>query len=456
MNIIPQDNNLTRKSPLFFSKRVLLVIFAILLGAAVYTGAHLHQVAKERTEIKEAHSQLNSFTYGLLSADAWKEIMRNIVAQKVSNFQFTEDQKKFLEEKTVKILDQLLITAEKVLNRRSSELGKIKTHFARSYITTARKNTSEFAKNLNKQLQDPATLEKLKEFALDQFDAFAATTHNNPEHQRIFLRLLTENNALSVPEFNQAASRTIADMDRQSRYHAVVMAAIVLVFLLGWRYVLGHPELERPFFIYSAVMGLVLLATSLSIPMMEIDARIGRIDLKLIGESVQFDEQVIYYRSKSLMQVVWLLVKNGKIESILVGVLLVVFSVVFPVTKLITGVIYLRGKERFNRLPIVQFFAFNSAKWSMVDVFVVAIFMSYIGFQSILRSQLSNLNVQTGAVQSVTTNHSSMQAGFILFTVFVLYNMVLSEMLKKISKSNVLHPLPNDRAPQLASARESE
>jgi hypothetical protein len=135
------------------------------------------------------------------------------------------------------------------------------------------------------------------------------------------------------------------------------------------------------------------------------------------------------------MQVVSLLIESGKGDSLMVGFLLIMFSVLFPVTKLVTAVFYLRGNERFNNSKVVQFFAFKSGKWSMADVMVVAIFMSYIGFESILNAQLPHLSVKNDIVQTITTDASSMQIGFILFTTFVLYSMLLSEMLKRITSS---------------------
>jgi len=166
---------------------------------------------------------------------------------------------------------------------------------------------------------------------------------------------------------------------------------------------------------------------------MEIDARMKSVDLVLISEHLRFGEQVIYYRSKSLMQVVSVLLESGKADSAGVAVLLVLFSILFPMTKLISSVLYLRGTKRIKNSKLVQFFVFKSGKWSMADVTVVAIFMSYIGFESILHAQLPHLNMSTSLVESVSTDASSVQPGFILFTTFVLFSMGLSVVLKRIT-----------------------
>ena len=70
----------------------------------------------------------------------------------------------------------------------------------------------------------------------------------------------------------------------------------------------------------------------------------------------------------------------------------------------------------------------------MADVMVVAIFMAYIGFKGILDSQLTGLNLMTPSIASITTNQTSLQPGFILFIGFVLFSLILSVILKRISK----------------------
>ena len=73
-----------------------------------------------------------------------------------------------------------------------------------------------------------------------------------------------------------------------------------------------------------------------------------------------------------------------------------------PILKLTSTLVtlYAKGKWKTNRY--VHFFAFDSGKWSMADVMVVAIFMAYIGFNSILNDQLKGLNVSGGSWQMIT------------------------------------------------------
>jgi hypothetical protein len=169
--------------------------------------------------------------------------------------------------------------------------------------------------------------------------------------------------------------------------------------------------------------------------MIEIDARIQSLDFRLMGETISFKNQVLFFQSKSIVDVVGLLIRTGKYDAIIVGVLILCFSIVFPVTKLLSAGIYILSRRGWAKNRVIEYFAFKSGKWSMADVMVVAILMTYIGFNGILDSELSGLNIHNDTLTSITTNQTSLQPGYIVFTGFVLYGLVLAQILK-----NLTHP----------------
>ncbi len=69
----------------------------------------------------------------------------------------------------------------------------------------------------------------------------------------------------------------------------------------------------------------------------------------------------------------------------------------------------------------------------MADVMVVGILMTYIGFNGILESQLSALNIHNESLVSITTNNTSLQPGYIVFVGFVVFGLILSQILKNIT-----------------------
>ena len=74
----------------------------------------------------------------------------------------------------------------------------------------------------------------------------------------------------------------------------------------------------------------------------------------------------------------------------------------------------------------------------MADVMVIAIFVAFVGFQGILGPEMARITRDTSSMRSVATNETSLQPGFILFLSFVLYGLILSLILTRITKKNEL------------------
>src|SRR5581483_8049641 len=114
----------------------------------------------------------------------------------------------------------------------------------------------------------------------------------------------------------------------------------------------------------------------------------------------------------------------------IVAVLLLTFSVIFPTLKILTLAFTLGRPEWRRRYLILRFFAFESSKWSMADVMVLAIFMSYVAFNGVISSALGGL--QAPAVQiAIPTDSSQILPGLYLFLGFVLGSLFLSWKLER-------------------------
>jgi hypothetical protein len=174
------------------------------------------------------------------------------------------------------------------------------------------------------------------------------------------------------------------------------------------------------------------MIAGISLPMIDIDARLAELKLDVLSSQIVFYDQVIFFQTKSILDVIYILITKGKIDSVLVGIMILAFSVLFPITKMISSIIYLYNKEEHGTL--LKILTFRSAKWSMADVMVIAIFMAYIGFQGILNSELGKINMEQEHVNLVTTNKSNLQIGFLIFVCFSLSGLILSEILKYITK----------------------
>ena len=165
----------------------------------------------------------------------------------------------------------------------------------------------------------------------------------------------------------------------------------------------------------------------------EVDARIKTLSFALMSQNVSFNNQVLFFQSKSLSGIVITLLNQSKPDAITVGILILVFVIIFPVLRLIFTGIHMLTRKEIAQSKIVKYIAFEFGHWAMADVMVVGVLMTYIGLDGILESQLSNLNIHNSFLTIVTENITSLQSGYYIFVVFVLYSLVLTTIIKRIT-----------------------
>jgi hypothetical protein len=164
---------------------------------------------------------------------------------------------------------------------------------------------------------------------------------------------------------------------------------------------------------------------------LEVEVRITKLDATLLGTPVEFHDQSLYYRSKTVLEVFQTLIHMGRPEMTLVGVLVILFSVVFPALKMLALGACLFRPTLLRTSRLVKLLAFELSKWSMADVMVLAIFMSFVAFNGVIGSAWDGLRDMPNVQQvSIPTNASRILPGFYLFLGFCLSSIVLSKKLE--------------------------
>lgn len=418
----------------------LMVLFLTpVLAYAVWCGCTIRTLSHERAVIKKDYSELNNIQHGLLSVDAWKDNLLDIINTQISQFDFTEKQEDTLRVELNKILNSLVTKAVTMVNEKQTTFkGKVAKFAVNNFIEVdeVRSKVPEFTNTIIKEIKKPQSKERLKYLAQDKVKEFAAATHDSISGGLDLVLLLAKYDAADIPEFNKKVAIKIDHLQEQTYLNTFAMIACLSFMLLLWLIFRNKKILYTPLFIMSVLLALVVLAVGLLAPMIEIDARINELNFELIGKHLVFNDQVIFYQSKSILDVVHILITEGKADAVLVGILILIFSVLFPITKLLCTEIYLLGNEKWKKNGFIKFFAFKSGKWSMADVMVVAIFMAYIGFKGILDNQMEHLNVKTKSLATIATNETSLQPGFILFIAYVIFGLILGVILKKITSES--------------------
>ena len=93
----------------------------------------------------------------------------------------------------------------------------------------------------------------------------------------------------------------IQEADAQlNKYYLIVLASAGLGFIL---LTAGRPALARAAVVVLMLFCMVMLVGGVLSPMIEVEVRITRLDATLLGSPIEFREQSLYYRSKTVLEV---------------------------------------------------------------------------------------------------------------------------------------------------------
>lgn len=420
---------------------LLVVALTPVLLYAIWNGYQIRSYSHERAEMRKDYSEVNNVQYGLLSVDRWKENIFGIVNRQIDEFEFTPQMEDSLKRELNSVLGAVLNKAEKMVTKKQTTFkGRVTKFAVKNFVDVDayKRKVPEFSQTIIDEIKKPGSKERLKFIVQDKLKEFAEATHDSISNAERLQNIMAKYGCSEVHEFNKKLGKRARHLNEQTYANTFVIIGCLTLFLLLWIVFRNKRNMYTPLFVMCVLLALVALITGLLAPMIEIDARIKELSFDLIGSHIMFHDQVIFFQSKSILDVVHILVTAGKADSIFVGILILIFSVIFPITKLISTKIYLLGNERWKKNKVIYFFAFKSGKWSMADVMVVAIFMAYIGFKGILDNQMHNFNEKGKSLGAIGTSETSLQPGFILFIAYVIFGLILAVILKKITSEEKL------------------
>ncbi len=273
---------------------------------------------------------------------------------------------------------------------------------------------AELGKPENKQAVKNYLAGVLAEGAKNTFGAVDMTWYS---------AILKQHGCADATACRQELGHRIAEADADiARWYLTALGATALAFIL---LLAARRRLRWYHVLLLLLFCVVLLAGGILSPMIEVEARITRIAFTFFGTPLSFPEQVLYFQSKSVLEVFRTLIEIGQPEMWFVGMLVLMFSVVFPTVKILTLGFCLNRPDWLRKYRIVRFFALESSKWSMADVMALAIFMSFVAFNGVISNAMGSMR-GPGVQLVIPTDSSKLLPGFYLFIGFVLASLFLS------------------------------
>ncbi len=407
-----------------------LAVALIFLLPAIWFSWKTVDGLAERRLVRTDLAEITSARYGILSADQWRTIIGPMLNAQVDKIDL-KGQSKGLRPMVERSLNALLDNIKTQMTQPSAKSpGKpaVNPMFVNMIINSLRPHVPEYTTVVMAELTKGDTQKSFKDsirvVLADAVKNTFATTD-----MTAYNAILKHYGCSSGAACEETLGKQIAESDKQlTRDYLIVLASAALGFIL---LMVGKQTLSRGAVVVLMLFCLAMLAGGVLSPMMEVEVRITKIDATLLGTPVEFQDQSLYYRSKTVLEVSRTLLQMGRPEMTVVGVLVILFSVVFPTLKLLalSASVFRPSLLRTNRL--VKLLAFELSKWSMADVMVLAIFMSFVAFNGVIGSAWDGLREMPNVQQVlIPTNASKILPGYYLFIGFCVSSILLSKKLE--------------------------
>jgi hypothetical protein len=405
-----------------------IIIVSVILCHQIIANSISNQ--KNKTD----YAELNHIKYGLLNVEEWKRQITVILDEEINRLSLSIKNERELRKQIEILLKTLMDAIDKRIKEENSgsAVGWLKQAFINTFISMEdlKKGIPQYADAIINEMTTSKTRGRIKTLLNKKLEQYSNQTFNKRDTSKIG-SILRRTGSRDIESARINLNKIIL-----AKHDLIVKESIVLILLSVILFSLSGFSRQplAPLRYILLVVSLVLLLTAgVTTPAIDLEAEISQMSFMLMGHPVNFENQVLYFQSKSILDVFWIMIVHKDIQMKFVGVLLITFSIIFPLLKLASTLGYYFNYHQARENPVIKFFVLKSGKWSMADVMVVAIFMAYIGFNGIITSQFVKLSSSTPGLELLNTNGTSLQPGFYLFLTYTLLALFLSGFLTRNS-----------------------
>lgn len=426
------------------------ILFVILIGLTAYgavEGIGLYQNQQKISKLKADYADINKINYGLFNLDLWKKKAMNIFDSKIGEFKIKPEVYGQLEKEVMVYLDdvyQEYIGSGKLVNEmiaEAEESGTVNKFFLKMIKgnigeqiqkLNIDKQLPTIAKAISKEIKanEPKIRYYIEEGIQDMLFAGAEDVEITDPRTAIYKLYGAEDlegaNASLISQIEELDPKIDNALERVILILGIsIILGLFLYKILGFKLFVSH----------WTIASIVLLVLGVSMPMIDLDARLNSFQMDLLGSKIGFDEQSLYYQSKSILDVTSTLIKEGAADLKILGYMILMFSVIFPFIKLLLSALFLFSKKVSNS-RLAKGIIFHLGKWSMADVFVIALFMAYIGFHGLITSQLGEISRNETGFAIETLNYSRLAPGALFFTSYCMLSIIIGIIINRHDQRN--------------------
>ena len=408
-----------------------LVLAALLLLPAIWFSWKTVDGLAARRLLRTDLAEITHARYGILSADQWRTIIGPMLNAQVDKLDLKGQSKSLrpmVERSLYALLDNIKTQMTTPKPGAQGKPGGVNPIFVNMIISSLRPHVPEYTDVVMVELTKPQTEKSFKD-SIRGVLADAVTNTFGTTDMTTYNAILKHYGCSDGVACEATLAQQISAADRKlNRSYLTVLTSAALGFIL---LLTGKPALSRAAVVVLMLFCISMLAGGVLSPMLEVEVRVTKLDATLLGTPIEFRDQSLYYRSKTVLEVSRTLIEMGRPEMTLVAILVILFSVVFPALKMLAlgACLFRPALLRTNRF--VKLLAFDLSKWSMADVMALAIFMSFVAFNGVIGSGLEGVRDMPDVHQVlIPTNASKILPGYYLFIGFCVSSIILSKKLE--------------------------
>jgi hypothetical protein len=301
-----------------------LTLSIIIVIASVFLCQQIISNSLANQKNKNDYAELNHVKYGLLSIEEWKQQITVILADEINKLYLSKANEKVLKKHVETLLNTLIDKVDKKIREGNEKTtgGKITQSFINTFINLdeIKKGIPEYADAVIHELTKAKSKRQIKAVLNKQLKEYSEQTFDTQETSQLS-SILARTGTKDIE-----SARNKIDIDISIMNDLIFVQAFVLIILSVILFALpglSTQPLPPSIYILLVVSLVTLLIAGVTTPTIDMEATISQMNFELIGHSIHFENQVLYFQSKSILDVFWIMITHKDIQMKLVGILLV-------------------------------------------------------------------------------------------------------------------------------------
>ena len=297
-----------------------LIVSILIVIASALLCYQIIQNSISNQKNKYDHAELNHIKYGLLSIDEWKVQVTAILTEEINKLYLTKATKRELRKPVEALLNALIDRVYGQIREENSKStkGKIKQSVMKAFINIddIKKGIPEYADALVNEITKTKTKKQLKSMLNKQLEQYFNHTFDTQNTSPIN-RILTRTGSKDVEEAKTKLGEEIAVKEERIYKEAMLLILLSLILYALAGFTKEPPPPSRYLLLILSLT--ILLVGGVTTPMIDMEATISQMVFVLMGHPVNFENQVLYFQSKSILDVFWVMITHKDTLMKIVG-----------------------------------------------------------------------------------------------------------------------------------------